>query len=302
MKGGLKSSQGFTIIEVMIVLAVSGAIFASAMIAMSGKLDRTEFSTALYDFTSQLQTIITNVSSGYYNTSSNYTCIVNPSPLSVKITSGTPKLGQNFGCTYIGEVLQFTHINSASDGYYVYPVVGLQYKNGQSPTEVTDLNQTKPTALYNDGVRSTVNASQKVILPYGITVHSLTYSDNTTPSCGATSGTIASFGFFTTFNGYSGSSSNLGSGSQSIQLVPIPGSTIGDYQPAAVGLIDSLHEDINNCVTSPPGLNQIITNPSQGITLCVDSGTTNESSKIVIGGSNNPGGLTATRYSNHGCV
>jgi prepilin-type N-terminal cleavage/methylation domain-containing protein len=46
----LGAERGFTIIEVMIVLAVSGLILASAAALFSGKQSRTEFAVAANQF------------------------------------------------------------------------------------------------------------------------------------------------------------------------------------------------------------------------------------------------------------
>ena len=66
MNGG-KRPLGYTIIEVMIVLAVSGVMFIIAASFISGKQESTAFTEGANEFASQLQQTIAEVADGQYS-------------------------------------------------------------------------------------------------------------------------------------------------------------------------------------------------------------------------------------------
>jgi prepilin-type N-terminal cleavage/methylation domain-containing protein len=119
MKG---APGGFTIIEVMIVLAISSIMLVSAAAVFSGRRASTDFSQSVYDLQSQIQSIANKVSSHNIPGLGQQNC----SPASFGL-SGTyrPLFGgaSNSGeCIYLGQAIQFTKNNSA---IYTYPVFGL---------------------------------------------------------------------------------------------------------------------------------------------------------------------------------
>jgi Tfp pilus assembly protein PilE len=303
MKGG-KQLRGFTIIEVMIFLAVSGIIFFSAMTLMSGSQDKTEFSTAISQLTSQLQSIVGNVANGYYLSQQNFTCSANSgggSPsLSFTLASNTNGRGTNVGCTFIGEVIQFNPLPvSSNQEYIVYPVIGNQYypptnSPGPNNADVDNLTQAAPVSMYdsatdNPSVAATINSEIDTtqVLPYGITIHpsGMSYTDSSITS------NIGAIGLFTTFNG-----------SQSVQVIPIPGSQPGQYQSTMINEIDSLKNGSGNVITGVSGSNNTVSDPDGGVQICFDSGTDNESGLITIGGINSPTAVTLQKFSQKGCI
>jgi len=319
MKGG-KQPHGFTILEVTIFLAISGLLFASAMVLMNGKQDKTEFSTGIGQFVSQLQTILSNVTSGYYNIGEqNYSCstsIINR-PDIVPATIGTAPLGTNVGCVFVGDVIQFgvPGPSAANQEYIVYPMIGSQFFTSPSgdTIQATSLTQALPVALYPEtGLDTGVNGTQTNVLPYGLTVNypgasgstTMTYTDSSVNhDMPVTTGAI---GLFTTFNGYNSTagtdSNNLESGSQSIDLVPIPGSSLEEPQTTLVPQIDSITNGTGNVINGSPRTTPTVSNPDGGVQICINSGTNNESGLINIGGSNSSTAVTLTLFSSPGCL
>lgn len=103
------SRSGYTIVEVLIFLAVSGALLASAMLLLNGQQRRTEFSAKVREFDSKLQSIINNVASGYYNNTGMTTCTVSGGVITVTTTSGS--VGSNSDCTFIGQYVSLPATN-----------------------------------------------------------------------------------------------------------------------------------------------------------------------------------------------
>ncbi len=333
---GGSQPQGFTIIEVMIFLAVSGLIFVSALTLMSGKQNRTEFSTGIDQLTSKLQSILGNVANGYYATGmQNFSCTANPSSntkptLSQAVVNDR---GTNKGCIFLGEVLQFDpQINNPDGQYYIsYPVVGNEFVVGATspPPDVTTLAEAQPLAVAPaatggslDTYDSNVDESQKFLLPYGLTISSMCYFNDanhssydctinpvntcTTDPATITSRpiTIGAIGIFTNLNGQNnpaGVTNLVQSNSQYVELIPISCSTLMQHTSGPSGLIaaiDSLTDSSGRPEVSGY-LSEV--NPPGGVDICFNSGTDSESGLITIGGVNSPDSVTLKRFSHQDC-
>ena len=59
-------SHGFTIVETMIVLAVSGALFTSAIFFIGGRQQKAEFTASVRNFETSINDIANDVSDGYF--------------------------------------------------------------------------------------------------------------------------------------------------------------------------------------------------------------------------------------------
>src|SRR3990167_10157354 len=65
---------GFTVLEVLIVLAITGLLFISAVTLFRGKQTQTQFNQAMHDLESKIQSIANVVKSGSFPDSENYNC------------------------------------------------------------------------------------------------------------------------------------------------------------------------------------------------------------------------------------
>src|SRR3989344_9197220 len=146
--------KGYTIVETMIFLAVSGALFLSAMLLINGQQRKTEFTTSVRDFDSKLQSVMGNVASGYYNNAGTISCTATSTgPL---ISPGTSQ-GQSEGCTYIGQYIELP----VPERFTFTSYAGLRLKDGTTE-EVQNLSdaQAKPISSeeYNllDGIEATM--------------------------------------------------------------------------------------------------------------------------------------------------
>lgn len=71
-------NQGYTIIETIIFLAVTGAVFASTITIVSGQQARTEFTQAVRDVQTRIQDISNDVTTGFYHNPGTLRCNANP--------------------------------------------------------------------------------------------------------------------------------------------------------------------------------------------------------------------------------
>src|SRR5690242_5295921 len=100
--------DGFTIVETLIVLAVTGALFLVAVLAVGGKQNETEFQQGINDANSSVQQLINQVQSGNYQAANNLSC--DGGTGSVQITasgSSTNSEGTSHDCVFEGKVVQF---------------------------------------------------------------------------------------------------------------------------------------------------------------------------------------------------
>ena len=121
---GVGSFFGYTIIEVMIFLAISGALFVSASALISGRQERTMFQQSVNTMSQNLEDLLNDVSTGFYPSNSDFGCDNSsgtPSIYSV-IPPGSKQQGTNEGCIFSGKLLSFT-TSPASSTYSVYTMV-----------------------------------------------------------------------------------------------------------------------------------------------------------------------------------
>jgi len=134
MRGGNKYS-GYTIIEVLIVLAISSFMFVIASQFISGKAADTSFRTGVNEMASRIQDAIDQVSNGQY-TDKKVTCTVDQNSGTYTITEGGGgSQGSNEECLFIGKIVEFT---TDTKTYKVYTLAGRSYKNNSPATSYTD--------------------------------------------------------------------------------------------------------------------------------------------------------------------
>jgi prepilin-type N-terminal cleavage/methylation domain-containing protein len=237
--------SGFTIIEVMIVMAVTGLLLTSAIVLVSGRQNQTEFQQAINQVTQQIQQVIDDVANGYYPNSQNFNCTPNPPT----IVPGTTKQGANTGCIFLGKALKF-NINNFS----VYPVLGNRGQTASpSSKQVTTYLQAQPTLLNASGSATQVN------LENGLTVKSMYYNNAGNP--------IGWVAFMSSLASYSGV--NINSGSQQIYLMPLNTASciFGSAPPSAIN---------GSCADG------FVATPPNDADICFASGTTNQSGLVTI--------------------
>lgn len=100
---GVKQPLGYTIIEVMIVLAISGLMFLIAANFISGKEESTSFTEGTNEFVTDMQSVINQVTDGQYSDIS-FQCVSSGGTLS--FPSGGSQ-GTNPACVFLGKFLYF---------------------------------------------------------------------------------------------------------------------------------------------------------------------------------------------------
>ncbi|HVC36673.1 MAG TPA: prepilin-type N-terminal cleavage/methylation domain-containing protein [Candidatus Dormibacteraeota bacterium] len=241
MTGGEdKKSHGYTIIEVMIFLAISGFMFILAIAFVSGKQAKSEFKQGTNDINQQVQTVINDVSNGFYPSNSNFSCSAGASgpPTFTNIATeqgqngGHSSFGQG-GCIFLGKVIQFSPQGSGGVGYNIFSVAGRQYMDGSNIVS-TNLQQAAPTAIA--APKSPISLTENKTLEWGLSV-TKTFYDGNNINC-SPSQNLGSIAFFGSFGQYAGT--DLQSGAQSVMVACVPGSSLNNSGTQTVNDITNI--------------------------------------------------------------
>lgn len=272
MKGGEAQSRGFTILEVMVVLAISGMIFLIASFFISGKQRQTQFNQGIRDAQVQIQQIINEVSSGYFPDANNFSCTQTPSgpSFSTIVQNGQ---GTNSGCIFLGKVVQFATGTNDPERLSVLTVAGNQ--NDASGNSVTSLSSAFPTVVPTN----ISGALTTDLLENGITTKWIHY--NGAQSAGAIA-FVASLASSLATNG-------LVTGSLQVDAIPVDNTSLGMTTAQMATAVN------NNLGSSTQ-------DPASGIQICLVSGTTQQSGLLTIGGSGRTLGVNLSIKGNQTCT
>ncbi len=256
--GDALSAQGFTIVETLIVLAVTGTLFLSAVALIDGKQAKTNFQVGIRTIQQQFQKIINQTVSGYYPNNSNFSCNVRPAP-PLQIMSGSPTgQGTNQDCIFVGNTLVVGGTNH-TDTYAVYPLAGRRAVNGR---DVKTPQEAFITAVATSAANPTAPTVNSVSIPNGFTYAKARRADSTV----WTTGPFAT-AFLSSLGNFQGNATNT-SGSQQLNVA-----TYSFWDPAK-----SDADNINYEATRPSPYPMA----TSGVQYCFNSGTTNQSVVITI--------------------
>ncbi|HZL07889.1 MAG TPA: prepilin-type N-terminal cleavage/methylation domain-containing protein [Candidatus Dormibacteraeota bacterium] len=261
MKGGKKTPLGYTIIEVMIVLAVSGVIFLIAINFINGKQERTSFTEGLNDTASRIQNVIEQVTDGQYSDILLQCSWNGPgTPTMVSpVVSPSPTQGTNSNCVFLGKLISFTY--PAVNQYQVVSMAAgrSDAANGLSPT----------LANVDPAIISSLTATQTIQQALNLTGMSVTDTTgakhtNTYYNIGFVQGLGAGDGVGT-----------FKSGAQTISMV------YSSLSPVSIN---------NATTTTLVGLTQ-----AEASVICLSDGT--QSAQIILGTNNNQLSVNVHRLS-----
>lgn len=292
-------ADGFTIVEVMIVLAVSSLLLISAAALIDGRQAKTEFTTGIHDQQQKIQQIISQTSSGYYPNGHNFVCSGSASG-PVIFAAGANAQGTNAGCIFLGKALQFGLGTSMPQNgtVGVLPIVGNQYESVAGiQTPVLTVGGSVPRAAYPINASETnvpTSTAENELMEYGL------HLANSNTACGLATAVcykpmsgggfaatgIAAFltgdsaGNITATTGVNGSA-NLQSGSQQLSLYGVKGGS---------AMNQTLYQASNGLgsLGRSTGLGNF--DPAREVLICVVSGGTNQSGLFTIGGGSVVGG------------
>jgi len=190
-------SNGYTIIEVLIFLAVSGFILVTSMAFFSGRAADNRFAQSMRDIQSKVQDWINDVPTGFAGASSSTTGLgttwCHLAGIKPQInTSGGPSNGD---CIFLGKVIQFTDASSqpTPEQYrkvYAYSVFGRRLNSSGDLT--ANMIEANPVPAVGIGAAGNADLTDVYTLGGNSKVLSIT-------SSGAVSNSHMA-GFFLSFN------------------------------------------------------------------------------------------------------
>lgn len=270
MKGDQKA-RGFTILETLIVLAVTAGLFIAVAVTLSGRQNRTQFSQAVQDMQSQIQQVISDVGTGFYPSRSNFQCVA--ALTGPSLSAGSNEQGENKGCVFLGKAIQFGVNGTDPEQFKIFTIAGLQRTT--AGTEVTTYAEAKPKAVSPPGSPDVTETGK---LLYGLTVHSATYGPSNVP--------IGSVAFVNSLAAYG--TDSIVSGSQQVRVMPVRNSSLGRTQ-------DQTAQTINSQLAASD------IDPNGGVKICFVSGGSNQSGLITIGSNGRQLSVTLSIKGNRTC-
>lgn len=237
MKSGRKlrrtEGAGYTITEVMIVMAVTTVMFVATVTIFSGRQGRTEFTQAVRNFEAQLQTTISEVTNGVY-ASSNCRAIASGTP-GVAFDSNVPG-----SCIFVGK--GYTPLVSMVESD-VSTLVGRR-TIGAAANEVTTLSEAAPAVASTGTYTHSFQLQLRRIVRMG----------------GDASTSYSSFAFIVPFAGSSNIETDQSAGSRQVTLFAVP---LGGALPYPRGLVE-VPQGIKLCLRGQNGQRAEITIGAEG--------------------------------------
>lgn len=136
-RGGL-GMAGYTITEVLIVLAVTAAMFVAIVLSFQGGQARAEFTQSVRSFEARVQNIISEVTSGSYDT---LNCSAGGASGAPTLNTATNTPGS---CIFIGKIFG-TSTAYPVELFNIRTLVGRR-TTGSPPTDVTTIAQAEPVS------------------------------------------------------------------------------------------------------------------------------------------------------------
>ncbi len=272
-----RHSAGYTIVETLIFLAVSGALFVSTMGLISGKQGKTEFTQAARDFEIQMQDIANDVSTGYYtNTTSNgnfIECTLLGSDIRITTPNSTDRQGSNKDCIFVGRSLQ-VNIDPNPGQYNIYSLVGKRLASNGADSST--ISESSLVVIPQSTESKIVNYYEFSCMFYAtgtITPSADKPCTNTPSSPTAAIVKTDSLSFTTTFVGLDAAQERKSGDTQVNLVVGNPSSTpIGRNAASAISEIESYD-------TGSPQIN-----PAGGIYICIQSNSSRQFALLRMGG------------------
>ena len=262
------SQGGFTIVETLIVLAVTAMMLTSAMILIVGQQNRVQFTQSMQDIQSVIQQTMNEVGAGYYPSANNIEC--SPGGGGVNLSTGSTEQGANTGCIFLGKAIQFASDGTAGTEYRIYSIAGRQDDGGITDSQRT-LADATPTAIARgqttNQAASVPDATDTKRLLYGLKVVGMWYTQ------GGSKKDVGAVAFLNGLGSFK--DSQLVSGTQQLSLVPVDNSDGGGSVVSQVPerVVDAINTKME---TSPQ-------NPDGGVSVCFSDGSPDRSGLITIG-------------------
>jgi prepilin-type N-terminal cleavage/methylation domain-containing protein len=231
-RAGQRPVSGYTIVEVMIVLAVSGVMFLIAASFINGKQARTAFTAGVNQMASNLQDIIEQVTDGKYSDIP-LSCLFDGTRTpALTFPAGNNQQGTNASCVFLGKILHFQESGLPGTTYtQQYEIFSLAGGRANGSTALAT-----PTAADATVISSpTADLTDQQTTPQSLDVSKVTFN------VGGLGPTKISYGLgFLQGQGSLDATNNLISGPQNVSMYYVSSlvGVSGTDKPTAIGIIN----------------------------------------------------------------
>lgn len=256
----IRQMAGYTILEVMIFLAVSGVLFALVFPTVGNSQDKVKFTQSVQDLQNKINDILNDVSTGYFP-NSDATCTIANSTAPPVITPGGSVQGTSQGCVFLGKVLSFSNVAANNPDMNIFTIVGR--KDDATGHNINSLTASRPRAVAKSTVAADAgrpDITEIYATKWGMLVNNVVLLNG--PGR-VDDRQIGAFGAMTAL-------SSTGIGTKSIDIVPVDESLVSLTNPQTVKEIDDNVWDNYN--------------PKEGILVCITDPRTNQRAAILVGG------------------
>lgn len=186
--------RGFTIIEVMLFLAVSGGLFAALLFGVNNGITQQRYKDSVYSFSSFLQKQYSEVLNTRNERTNDYSCdestgtITDVSgALSASPAPSTSPRGAS-KCVILGRaVIVTTNTSTKQTTVESYPVSGIDTDTDSNKTDIDVLKASRPTIVKIDALKTTYDMEWNswIGYPSGVTTTDSSYLILRSPTSGA---------------------------------------------------------------------------------------------------------------------
>lgn len=288
---------GYTIVELLIVLAISAIMLSGAITMIGGQQNKTQFVEAIRDFQSQIQLTLAEVSTNTYPNSNRITCTANASGVVLSSGGADDNTGRNVACVVIGKAVHFYRDADSTSGIKVYTLVGKRFVGGgDNGIPAITYSQAKPTIVDPLFTAGATTLTDEHVLKSGIRIDKIIALDNTplSPILGILTSLngIGGVSLGSTAGGYNATKGSFNSGTQNMFLSPLGSSTTIVDKTQSQSQASAFINDLQGLNASQPNLV-----PYDGYIVCLSNngvvGTKRQFATLTVSGSG-----AASRVSN----
>ncbi|HSX47619.1 MAG TPA: hypothetical protein VLF63_02485 [Patescibacteria group bacterium] len=162
MKGG-KTPIGYTIVELMMVLAISSLMFLIAATFINGKHERTSFTAGVNELASKIQDVYDQVINGKYSDEP-ISCNYNSSTNTTTLGAISGSQGQHTQCVFLGKMIHMP-IKTIYTKYEILTIVGGRLDaNNNEITNLIGLINDDPRAVMDPALQITQVTPQQLLI------------------------------------------------------------------------------------------------------------------------------------------
>lgn len=249
----LSKQTGYTILEVLIFIAVSSLMFVSAMRAINGRQKQVQFTQSVQEFDAKIKDVINDVTTSYYPRNETVDCRVSGGD--VIINNGTNQdLGTNDECIYVGKVI---HFQSEGDdtAMRIYAMAGRRYADS-ALTPSLSISEARPKAVTSPGNSNFIESAENINTLYGLRVTRVIR-----PVSDVVFTDYGSVAIMSNFGGTSISEA------QSVQIGGILGSTMGGDAQSSLVVINQITDDPASAMLT----GYFEKDTDEGVVICLES-------------------------------